>query len=78
MTNKFQFQITEIILVNYHTICSLIFDNYLRFEICELLFSPLRLYGFFSGEGGILLQKKAKISIPSPKSNKNNVVLIVT
>ncbi len=38
MTNKFQFQITKMIFINQFTIWSLIFDNYLRFVICDLLF----------------------------------------
>ena len=37
-TNKFQFLITKMILNNQFTIWSLIFFNYLRFEICDLLF----------------------------------------
>jgi hypothetical protein len=46
ITNKIQFLITKIILINQFTIWSFVFDNYLRFEICDLLFGTLRLSAF--------------------------------
>ncbi len=42
MTNKIQFLITKMTLINQFVIRSFVFDNYLRFEICDLLFETLR------------------------------------
>ncbi len=46
MTNKIQFLITKMTLINQFTIWSFVFDNYLRFEICDLLFEALHLSAF--------------------------------
>jgi hypothetical protein len=49
MTNKIQFLITKMTLINQYTIWSFVFDNYLRFEICDLLFETLCLSAFAIG-----------------------------
>ena len=46
MTNKIQFLIIKMTLINQFVIRSFVFDNYLRFEICDLLFETLRFSAF--------------------------------